>query len=94
MRAGMGGELQVSLPGAATFRVAPGARVAESLLRTNGARVTQWLKFVEGGECLATFDGAGELEQIEGMRVVITSTAGALIVGPLPAMSVDAMHPI
>jgi hypothetical protein len=87
-----GGELQMSLPGAATFRIAQGARVAKRRLWTDGAKVTEWLSFVDGGECLATFDSAGELEQLEGTQIVITSTAGALIVGPLTAVSVEAIH--
>jgi hypothetical protein len=91
LREGRGGQLQVILPGAATFRIASGARVAQRRSRTDGARVSQWLKFAEGGECLATFDSAGDLEQLEGTRVSITCAAGELIVGPLPAVGGDAV---
>jgi hypothetical protein len=41
------------------------------------------MKFAAGGECLATFDQSGELTELAGQHLSITSTAGVLIIGPL-----------
>jgi hypothetical protein len=85
-----GGYLQACLPHVTALRLANDARVTEYKLQHQGLHTTLSVKFVEGGQCKATFDPAGELEQLEGTKVSITCTAGELIVGPLLGVSSDA----
>jgi hypothetical protein len=82
-----GGCLQACLPHVTSLRLANGARVIEYKLQLQGLHTTLSVKFVEGAQCRITFDSAGDLEHLEGTKVLITCTAGQLIVGSLLGVS-------
>jgi hypothetical protein len=88
-RANRSGSVHANLPHMASMRLSPGARLAEYKIQHVGPRTTLSVKFEQGGECLATFDHSGALEQLEGEQVLITCAAGELTVAPLYSVSAD-----
>jgi hypothetical protein len=73
----------LTLPHVASVHLAPQAQVAEVKIQHDGTKTTHWIKFAAGGECLASFDQSGELTELAGQHLLITSTAGVLVIGPL-----------
>jgi hypothetical protein len=73
-------------------------RRAKNWAQHVGSKVNHLVKFVAGGECLATFDHTGDSTQLTGEQLSITRSAGVLVSGlptgqplsvPSPAVNVS-----
>jgi hypothetical protein len=77
----------LTLPHVRSVHVALHTSVAEYIIEHVGDTTTHWVKFAAGGECLATFDHSGDLTELAGQGLSITSSADRLIIGPLRRQS-------